>query len=492
MLVMPGDITQRGISRWADKGGSYRTIHRFFHSEVDWLQLKWLFFQLFAYQEGDTYLLVGDETVLKKAGKWTHGLDRFFSSLADKPVPGVAFFGLALVNVRTRQAYTLSAEQVVRSDAEKEDAKKHKQKRKAKATPAAPKKKPGRPKGSKNKNKAEVALSPELARILAGAQKVCALVGKKIPVVYFVLDGHFGNHPAYQMTRQLNLHLISKMRYNAALHYLPTEEEKQAQPRLKYGARVNYAALPLSYRVSDVEEEGYRMEIYQIPCRHKDFAEVLNVVILKKTHLSTGRSGHVILFSSDRSLAALPLVDYYGLRFQIEFEFRDAKQHFGLSDFRCVSEVAVKNSAGLAFFMGNLSAYLLVSLRERFPEAGISEPQVLLSRAAVCRGGVKMPTGFCGGNCLFQGHGAGIAARLHPFSPKTRRDDLKMRQRQEPKTTRTTRRHYLTGEISATRLAKVLIYGLHLSVFLLCVFAIRSAGVLFFSCLLFFTTPPSL
>ncbi len=369
VLVMPTDITQLGISRWAEKGGRYRTVHRFFHSEIDWLQLKWLFFQLFAYQEGDTYLLVGDETVLKKVGKWTHGLDRFFSSLADRPVSGVAFFGLALVNVRTRKAYTLTAEQVVRSEAEKEEAKK----RKAKAEPNAPKKKPGRPKGSKNKNKAEGVLSPELGRILAWTQKVMALVEKKIPIGYFVLDGHFGNHPAYQMTRQLNLHLISKMRHTAALHYLPTQEEKQAHPHLKYGGRVNYNALPLCYRVSCVEEDGVRLEVYQFPCRHKDFAEVLNVVILKKTHLATGRSSHVILFSSDRSLGALALVDYYGLRFQIEFEFRDAKQHFGLSDFRCVSAIAVKNSVGLAFFLGNLSGYLLKSLREQFPEAGVSD-----------------------------------------------------------------------------------------------------------------------
>ncbi len=112
----------------------------------------------------------------------------------------------------------------------------HKQERKSKVAPDAPKKKRGRPKGSKNRNKAEVVLSPELQRILAWAQRVMALVGKKIPVVYFVLDGHFGNHPAYQMTRQLNLRLISKMQYSAALHSLPTDAEKQAQPRLVYGA----------------------------------------------------------------------------------------------------------------------------------------------------------------------------------------------------------------------------------------------------------------
>jgi len=32
MLAMTGRITQLGISRWTDKGGSYRTVQRFFHA----------------------------------------------------------------------------------------------------------------------------------------------------------------------------------------------------------------------------------------------------------------------------------------------------------------------------------------------------------------------------------------------------------------------------------------------------------------------------
>ena len=51
----------------------------------------------------------------------------------------------------------------------------------------------------------------------------------------------------------------------------------------------------------------------------------------------------------------------------------DGKQHFGLSDFRCVSEISVKNSVGLAFLLGNLSGHLLKSLREGNPEASISD-----------------------------------------------------------------------------------------------------------------------
>lgn len=379
MWVMPAHITQLGLARWAETGGSYRTVHRFFHTDIDWLQVKWLFFVLFLYTTSDTYLLVGDETVLKKAGKHTFGIDRFFSSLADKAVPGVAFFVLALVSVQKRHAYPLCAEQVVRSPEEKQQARQARQAKQAKAqvqdtaSPAATPRKAGRPKGSPNKNKADVTLTPELTRILGWTQKVFACVGKTLTLHYFVLDGHFGNHPAHQMARQLQLHLISRLRHNAALYLLPSEAQHLAHPRQKYGDKLDYDALPLALRVSCTEEDGYRSEVYQMRCRHKDFADALNIVVLVKTHLASGRRGHVVLMSSDLTLDAPTLVDYYALRFQIEFAFRDAKQHFGLTDFRCVSQVAVKNTVGLAFFMGNLSTHLLGALREPFPDAGIAD-----------------------------------------------------------------------------------------------------------------------
>jgi len=372
MLVMPGNITQRGIARWADKGGSYRTVQRFFHTDIDWMQVKWLLFLMVLYVSTDTYLLVGDETVLKKAGKHTFGLDRFFSSLAQKPVPAVAFFALALVNVRKRQAYTLSVQQVVRTQQEKDSARQKREQRKTKNRKTGEALKiAGRPRGSKNKNKEQITLNPELGRILLWTQKLLALIGKKITLHYFVLDGHFGNHPAYLMTRQLGLHLISKMRHDAKLYLLPTEAQQQASPRLRYGDRLDYDNLPLASRVSCEPEGEYECEVYQMQCRHKDFADALNIVVIVKTHQVTGRRGHVVLFSSDLALEALSMVEYYSLRFQIEFEFRDAKQHFGLSDFVCVGETSVQNAVGLSFLLGNLSSHLLECFRESFPEAGI-------------------------------------------------------------------------------------------------------------------------
>ena len=119
MLVMTGRVTMLGLSRWAGRGGSYRTVQRFFSQAIPWATLFWVFFRQHVYRADEVYLLVGDEVVTTKAGKHTHGLDRFFSSLYAKPVPGLAFFTFSLVSTQQRRSFPIRVEQVVRSAAEK-------------------------------------------------------------------------------------------------------------------------------------------------------------------------------------------------------------------------------------------------------------------------------------------------------------------------------------------------------------------------------------
>ncbi len=45
------------------------------------------------------------------------------------------------------------------------------------------------------------------------------LIGDTFQPVYFVYDGAFGNNAAVQMTRQVGLHLISKLRNDSALYF---------------------------------------------------------------------------------------------------------------------------------------------------------------------------------------------------------------------------------------------------------------------------------
>jgi hypothetical protein len=92
MLAMSGRVTMLGISRWAEKGGSYRTVQRFFNTRIDWGTLFFRFFRKHHYQPGATYILAGDESVVTKAGHKTHGLDRFYAGLFNKPVKSIAVF----------------------------------------------------------------------------------------------------------------------------------------------------------------------------------------------------------------------------------------------------------------------------------------------------------------------------------------------------------------------------------------------------------------
>jgi putative transposase len=366
LLCMTGRVTMLGISRWSGAGGSYRTVQRCFATVIPWRQVLWLFFRQHLLRADDVYLLAGDEVVVTKAGKKTFGVDRFFSSVYQHPVPGLAFFSLALVSTKERRAFPVRLEQVVRTEAEKaaSTAKAVAQQTKQ----PAPKRKPGRPKGSKNRPKADITLSPELQRIQTLVQNLLQLIVGWLSLTYLVLDGHFGNSAAVHMAQQCGLQLISKLRSDAAL-YEPDDGPYQGRgPRRKYGAKLNYAALPQRYLKATTVAGPIETRIYQAEVLHKEFGQPLTVVIIAKVNRTTQKRGHVILFSTDLTLAYDTLMDYYGLRFQIEFTFRDAKQYWGLDDFMHVNATAVTNAANLAMFMVNLVAVLLRDSRQKDPQ----------------------------------------------------------------------------------------------------------------------------
>lgn len=358
-----------GISRWSEKGGSYRSIQRFYTTVIPWAQVFWAFFRAHLFEQQDTYLLAGDESVVTKAGKHTHGLDYFFSNLQQRTVPGLSFFTLSLVSLQQRRSYPLYVEQQIRTEAEKAESKAKKQAKKAK--PVGEKKKPGRPKGSRNKTKAEVTLNPELQRIQKMLQNLLHTIQETAHLTYLVLDGHFGNYPAFHMVRQCNLHLISKLRHDAALHFSYAGPKPNRGPTPRLGEPVDVRKIPDPYLKETKIADGFETRTYQLQLLHQDFADPLNVVILLRTNLTTGAWANVILFSSDLTLSYDQLVDFYSLRFQIEFNFRDAKQFWGLEDFMNVSQVAVTNAANLALFMVDVSQVLMCDYRQEDPDFSI-------------------------------------------------------------------------------------------------------------------------
>ena len=91
VLAMTGRVTMLGLSRWAEKGGSYRTVQRFFGEKIEWPTLRWQLIKQHLGGAKGVWLLTGDEVVVTKSGKETHGLGIFFLRFTTRRCPACAF-----------------------------------------------------------------------------------------------------------------------------------------------------------------------------------------------------------------------------------------------------------------------------------------------------------------------------------------------------------------------------------------------------------------
>lgn len=301
--------------------------------------------------------------VVTKSGKTTYGLERFFSSLYGKAVPGLCFLRLSLLSVTRRTSSPVVPEQVEKAceaAAQAQPTKKSSGQR-------------GRPKGSKNRHRREVELSPSLRFLQEHIKRLLQQIGAAFKVVYVIFDGELGHNDAMHMVRQVGRPLVAKLRYTSALYFLYAGPYAGRGPRRKYGKKLDYRNIPSAYWQATSIDEGRETNMYQMSLWHKKFADMRNIVVLVKRNLQTHKTAHVVLFSSALTLGSAQLIDYYRLRFQLEFNFRDAKQYWGLEDFMSVNETPVYNSANLAMFMVHVSQALMRPMRAQWPAFSVND-----------------------------------------------------------------------------------------------------------------------
>jgi len=78
LLTLTGRVAMLSISRWTEKGGSYRTVQRFFATDLPWTKLLVKFFRTHLCSAEHEFILAGDATTITKSGKLTHGIGHFF------------------------------------------------------------------------------------------------------------------------------------------------------------------------------------------------------------------------------------------------------------------------------------------------------------------------------------------------------------------------------------------------------------------------------
>ena len=287
LLCIPGRVTTLGLSRWSEGGGSCRTRQRWYQTPVDWATRLGGVVRTHLRKPTGVYLIAGDEVVVSKAGQHTHGRGRFYSSQAGRPIPGLSFLAVALIDGEARRSDPLQVEQRLPPH------------QAVFADPSpAPKRPRGRPKGRKNHGKATPALTGERMLLQPLRQAVTTRIAP-LKVRHVVLDGYFGPYPATFMVRPCDLPLISTLHHNAALYFPYAGAKPRRGPTPRSADRLDYAALPAAALRQTLIDGHYRIETDQLTLLHKDFPDPLHVVILVKTDLRTHRRGHVVLFSTD-------------------------------------------------------------------------------------------------------------------------------------------------------------------------------------------------
>ncbi len=366
-LCIRYETTTRGLSRYCEY--SLRHIFRFLLQHHDWLEIRVLLFKTFIYEQKSHYIVAVDEVVEGKSGSASFGIDRFYSSCQQKTIKGVCFFALSLINISTKSSYLLNILQVVYNEDDKKRIATKKEKIKAgkqrtKTGKNLPK---GRPKkeikDKKSITKQETENLTASFRVFKELFESSLLLLKNtifgIKITYLVADCAYGSLDYLGIALTNGCFLIAKMKSIAAL-YEPVEVEKgkRGRPRL-YGKKIDLQNIDQKYLKKTERKEGNTHKYYQFEALSKALIGIkLNVVVLivinEKGSISTN-----VWFSNDLKINYEILLEYYSLRFQIEFHFRDAKQHFGLSDFKNYKEQNLTNFVNLSLTMCLTSKIIL-------------------------------------------------------------------------------------------------------------------------------------
>lgn len=396
-----GTFSITNLSRWI-LTMSKRRLERFYARPHDWVAHCGILVQSFLSRYVGTnkkfnchWVLTVDETVEKKSGHATHGIGYHYSSKAEKVIPSIAVFNLSLTHRWTKISLPLIQEQLIfptqktEKQLQKKAAKKAQQLAKRTGVTSSKSPKTGRPKGSKNKSKTTEGVEKEeiaytfqvletvLARFLS---HLAPLFASLISIKYTVGDGGFGNNTVAKIVRAKNFELISKLQYNAAL-YLPYQGQYSGKGRPKiYGDKLNYEQLEEQLKEYLVEKrkqpDGSIDHIFHLKKMiHKSFEMPLNVVIIlrfDKNGQAKSHKSRAILFSTDIDADYNTIIDIYQVRFQIEFNFRDARQFFGLSNFKNIKKQQVLNVISYAFFMVSLSNILIFEIKQIHPDCPLS------------------------------------------------------------------------------------------------------------------------
>ncbi|MGB1270322.1 MAG: transposase, partial [Flavobacteriaceae bacterium] len=240
----------------------------------------------------DHLTIAFDPSYVSKSGKATWGLGKYWSGVAGQAKWGLEISGIAAIDMDNHTAFHLEAVQ----------------------TP---------------NDLSESLLEHYAMAIVQRKEQLLCLSN------YVVADAYFSKHGFVSALAQHGFETVSRLRDDAALQYnfVGSQKKTRGRPK-KYDGKVDYKQLNGLYMKkikSDLVSKLYQGVVFS-----KALKRDINLVVAYTK--KKGKWKHKLYFSTDLELSAERLLEYYQTRFQIEFTFRDAKQHTGLNHCQARSE----------------------------------------------------------------------------------------------------------------------------------------------------------
>lgn len=316
IFVVCGKVNYANLSRYSEL--SERTYRRHFDNGIACEGLNQSLVQSLRQAES-IQIGVVDCTFLEKSGRSTYGLDWFYNGKTQRPEKGLELSVVAVVDLEQNTGYTLSAQQT------------------------------------------EARLSPRGDRSPQGNRIEFYLGHLAYCVDYFpawiryiVADGYYSKYKWVTGVVQLGFEAIGKLRCDADLKFLYDGPYCGRGAPRRYDGKVDLAD---HRRFELVERLADGVYLYTAVVWSVSLKRQVRLAYLLKEH--QGRRSYVVLFSTDTEIDPLLLYRCYTARFQIEFVFRDARQHTGLADCQARSPEAIDTHVNVSLTALNLAKVAL-------------------------------------------------------------------------------------------------------------------------------------
>jgi hypothetical protein len=266
------------------------------------------------------YIATFDLTYLRKAGKFTAGVGKYWSSVAQKVCWGLEMGLLSVVDIYLHTAYHLDALQ----------------------TPSL-----------SERTEKDIDLPDHYAQCIIHSKTLL----NELLCRFLVVDAYFAKQGFIdRITTQTSLEVITRLRSDANCKYLykgPKNKGKGA-PK-KYDGKIDWSNPDLNHftlAYQDAEFKTYHQIVYCVFLKRN-----ISIAFCQQLSPNGSVKSHKIFACTDTKLTALLIQQYYQARFQQEFLIRDAKQFTGLQDCQARSVNKIEYHANVALTAINIAKF---------------------------------------------------------------------------------------------------------------------------------------